>query len=91
VPVSPAVVTVTEFVGVPAAAAATFTTRLNALTPPLAPITAELVQVTVWDAATQDQTPELVLLLNVIPVGRVSVAVVVPVVASVPVLLTVIV
>lgn len=78
-------------VGVPAAAAPTFTIRLNALTPPLAPMVAEDVQVTIWDAATHDQTPELVLLLNVKPVGRVSVAVLVPVVASVPVLVTVIV
>jgi hypothetical protein len=88
VPVSPTVVTVTELVGVPAAAAATFTTKLKALVPPLAAMAAELVQVTVWDAAAHDHTPVLGLLLNVIPAGRVSVAVVVPDVGEPPVFVT---
>ena len=90
VPVSPTVVTLALLVGVPAAAAATFTTKLNALAPLLAAITAELVQVT-GAPATHDQMPPLVLLLNVIPAGRVSVTIVVPVVGAPPVLVTVIV
>ncbi len=64
---------------------------MNALVPPLGAIAAELVQVTVWDGATHDHTPELVLLLNAIPVGSVSVTVVVPVVGEPPLLVTVIV
>jgi hypothetical protein len=90
VPVSPTVVTLALLVGVPAAAAATFTTKLNALAPLLAEIAAELVQVT-GAPATHDQMPPLVLLLNVIPAGRASVTVVVPVVGAPPVLVTVIV
>ena len=91
VPESLVVVTVAELIGVPAAAAATFTTKLNALVPLVAAIAAELVHVTVWETVTHDHTPELVLLLNDIPVGRVSVTVVVPVVGEPPVLDTVIV
>jgi hypothetical protein len=90
VPVSLTVVTLALLVGVPAAAAATFTIKLNALVPLLGAIAAELVQVTVA-AATHDQAPVLELLLNVIPAGSVSVTVVVPVVAAPPVLVTVIV
>jgi len=89
VPVSPTDVTFAVLIGVPAAAAAMFTTKLNALVPPAA-IVAELVQVT-GDPATQVHTPELVLLLNVIPAGNESVTVVVPLVGAPPELVTVIV
>ena len=90
-PLSPTVVTVAEFVGVPAADAATVTSMLNALAPPLAAIAVELVQVTVGAVPLQDHTPEFVLLLNAIPPGNVSVTVVVPVVAAAPAFVTVIV
>lgn len=90
VPVSPTVVTFAVLVGVPAAAAAAFTTRLKALVPLVAAMTAAVVQVTAV-VPEQLQTPELVLLLNVIPAGSVSLTVVVPVVAAPPTLVTVIV
>ena len=73
----------------PAALAATSTVRVMALVPPLAAMAVLLVQVTVGELAPEQiQSPPLAE-AKVKPVGKVSVTVSSPLVASVPILLTV--
>jgi len=87
---APPPLTVTEFVTVAGAFAATFAVSVIGSPPAPAAMTAALVHVTVGPAALHVQpVPEAA--LNVKPVGSVSVTVIVPDVATLPLLLTTIV
>jgi len=84
---APPPLTVTELVTVAGAFAATFTVSVIEVPEPAAAMAAVLVQVTVWPTALHVH-PVPVAALNVKPVGSVSVTVIVPEVATFPVLLT---
>jgi len=84
---APPPLTVTEFVTVAGAFAATLTVSVMGAPAAAAAMTAALVQVTVCPAALHVQ-PVPVAALNVKPVGSVSVTVIVPDVATFPALLT---
>jgi hypothetical protein len=88
--VSPPPLAVAELVTVAGAFAATLTVRVIGVPAAPAAMTVALVQVTIWPEAPQVQ-PVPLAALNVRPAGRVSVTVMVPDVATLPVLLTAIV
>jgi len=88
--VSPASETVAVFVTPGTAPAATATTRAKLMLAPLAMGVEELVQLTVWPTAPHaNPLPPLPLETNVNPAGKVSMTVIVPVVAELPTLVTV--